>query len=106
MGQIEIHVLTIGSDTFIADLRIRPVKKLLFRNDSDQIIHDYSGVSSSSVQVQEYQTTTDNVFYKWNLEIRRVRPEDSGIYYCLLNSENLYGRSVSLTVLCKYKIEN
>ena len=98
MGQIEIHVLTIGSDTFISDLRIRPVKKLLYKNDSDHVIHEFSELSNTD-QLQEYHGSSEKIFYKWNLEIRRVRPEDSGIYYCLLNSENLYGRSVSLTVL-------
>jgi hypothetical protein len=39
--------------------------------------------------------------YKWNLEIRRLRHEDTAIYYCLLNSRNLVGNPISLNVMCK-----
>jgi hypothetical protein len=40
--------------------------------------------------------------FTWNLEIRRLKEEDSALYYCVLNSENLYGKFYKLHVLRKF----
>lgn len=78
--KMAVHVLTIGSETFISDLRIRPIKQV-FMSDSNGILED------------DYRLT-------WNLEIRRLKKEDSALYYCVLNSENAYGQVYRLNVLC------
>ncbi|RMZ94705.1 limbic system-associated membrane -like [Brachionus plicatilis] len=81
-----VHVLTIGSETFISDLRIRPIKQV-FPSDTNALMDD------------DYKLT-------WNLEIRRLKKEDSALYYCVLNSENAYGQIYRLNVLSEFKILN
>lgn len=79
-----VHVLTIGSETFISDLRIRPIKQQFSSEPYDP--------------QDDYKLT-------WNLEIRRLKKEDSALYYCVLNSENSYGQIYKLNVLCKINVQ-
>lgn len=76
-----VHVLTIGSETFISDLRIRPIKQV-FTSDTNGIMDE-------------------DIKLTWNLEIRKLKKEDSALYYCVLNSENAYGQVYRLNVLGK-----
>lgn len=76
-----VHVLTIGSETFISDLRIRPIKQV-FSSDANEIMDE-------------------DLKLTWNLEIRKLKKDDSALYYCVLNSENAYGQVYRLNVLGK-----
>jgi hypothetical protein len=98
--KVGVHVLTIGSETFISDLRIRPVRQQYNKNNElistsaqDRINPDFNYIGNE-----------DSIKYTWNLEIRRLRKEDSALYYCVLNSENMYGRIHRINVLGKYNI--
>jgi hypothetical protein len=95
--KVGVHVLTIGSETFISDLRIRPVRQQYNKNNEliststqDRINPDFNYIGNE-----------DGIKYTWNLEIRRLRKEDSALYYCVLNSENMYGRIHRINVLGK-----
>jgi hypothetical protein len=88
-----VHVLTIGSETFISDLRIRPIKQQF--NKNNQI------TSLSSTFDSGYPNAADDVKVTWNLEIRRLKKDDTALYYCVLNSENSYGQIYKLNILCK-----
>jgi len=79
-------VLTIESETFISDLRIRPIKEIFPVDKSkDSVVFENS----------------ENEKLTWNLEIRKLKLEDSALYYCVLNSENSYGQIYKLNVLRK-----
>jgi hypothetical protein len=90
-----VHVLTIGSETFISDLRIRPIKEHFDKNN-EQLSRtaSFSNEQIDSFESQIYSNT-------WNLEIRRLKKDDSALYYCVLNSENSYGQIYRLNVLRK-----
>ena len=92
-----VHVLTIESETFISDLRIRPIK---------QIFETVSPLNNSIPQYTandiQYYESQNNYKLTWNLEIRKLKKEDSAFYYCVLNSENAYGQIYKLNVLRKY----
>lgn len=98
-----VHVLTIGSETFISDLRIRPIKQHLSsansfglaeaQNASSMLAGVASVSAESPIVLDDYKLT-------WNLEIRRLRRDDTAFYYCVLNSENAYGQIYKLNVLC------
>ena len=101
-----MHVLTIGSETFISDLRIRPIKQafasvaLSSQNGANQNKNNNnsnSGIAATS----GFAATSGSVEYTWNLEIRRLRRDDSALYYCVLNSDSLYGQIYKLNVLRK-----
>jgi hypothetical protein len=88
-----VHVLTIGSETFISDLRIRPIKQQFNKNNQ---------ITSLSASFDlGYSSPVEDVKVTWNLEIRRLKKEDTALYYCVLNSENSYGQIYKLNVLCK-----
>lgn len=107
-----VHVLTIGSETFISDLRIRPIKQQISPPPISNNINFASGgvilagaqhnVSSINSQITESSINTDDYKLTWNLEIRRLRKDDTAFYYCVLNSENAYGQIYKLNVLCNY----
>ncbi len=79
-------MLTIESETFISDLRIRPIKEIFPVDKSkDSVVFENS----------------ENEKLTWNLEIRKLKLEDSALYYCVLNSENSYGQIYKLNVLRK-----
>lgn len=119
-----VHVLTIGSETFISDLRIRPIKQHLMYNNHAQQSPIFYPVHSanSSGEVDSSQvgnannnspnnnhnaainTNMDDYKLTWNLEIRRLRKDDTAFYYCVLNSENAYGQIYKLNVLCMWLI--
>ena len=88
-----VHVLTIGSETFISDLRIRPIKEHFNKNNEL--------MSRDQTQSSEIMDTFESQIYTntWNLEIRRLRKDDTALYYCVLNSENSYGQIYRLNVL-------
>ncbi len=90
-----VHVLTIGSETFISDLRIRPIKEHF--NKNNELMSRDRGQSSEMIDAFESQIHTNT----WNLEIRRLRKDDTALYYCVLNSENSYGQIYRLNVLRK-----
>lgn len=102
-----VHVLTIGSETFISDLRIRPIKQQLSMLNEDTNPNGNNNGSSSVVNtltessISSLSSTGDDYKLTWNLEIRRLRKDDSAFYYCVLNSENAYGQIYRLNVLCK-----
>lgn len=86
--KLGVHVLTIESETFISDLRIRPIKEkfpVIGKEDKRTIVFD--GGDSKLDKLT------------WNLEIRRLKLDDSALYYCVLNSENSYGQIYKLNVL-------
>ena len=93
--KLGVHVLTIGSETFISDLRIRPIKQEFYKNNNQMttsnIINNKETDSFKDGEVYDSQINNyDDVKYTWNLEIRRLKREDSALYYCVLNSENAY----------------
>ena len=93
-----VHVLTIGSETFISDLRIRPIKQQFNPKAS---LNTFSA-SSFDYNSNVYSTLgEEDIKFTWNLEIRRLKKEDSALYYCVLNSENAYGQIYKLNVLRK-----
>ena len=102
-----VHVLTIGSETFISDLRIRPIKQQFSGVKSSANIPSNTFVSSASASSSfDYNSNMysaiggdDDAKFTWNLEIRRLRKEDSALYYCVLNSENAYGQIYKLNVM-------
>ncbi len=83
-------MLTIESETFISDLRIRPIKETFIM---DSPINSENGLDI-------YQNNINQQKLTWNLEIRRLKKEDSALYYCVLNSENSYGQIYKLNILC------
>lgn len=93
-----VHVLTIESETFISDLRIRPIKQVFEQlpasNNSTSQHHHHAQYSD----LQYYESQASHKL-TWNLEIRKLRKEDSAFYYCVLNSENAYGQIYKLNVL-------
>ena len=89
---MSVHVLTIESETFISDLRIRPIKQ--------QFTSSIPEIESENNELIDSENNND-VKLTWNLEIRRLKKEDSALYYCVLNSENSYGQIYKLNVLCK-----
>lgn len=109
--KLGVHVLTIGSETFISDLRIRPIKQE-FNKFVSNVNSKESGVNNAFVEndnefdTSYHQMSYDDVKYTWNLEIRRLRRDDSALYYCVLNSENAYGQIYKLNVLPQLRILN
>ena len=99
-----VHVLTIGSETFISDLRIRPIKQQF--NTKPTNVSASTFISSSlDYNSNVYSVNRDeDLRYTWTLEIRRLKKEDSALYYCVLNSENSYGQIYKLNVLRKFRI--
>ena len=91
-------MLTIESETFISDLRIRPVKQIFEPTftSSSWTNNSYGNGNSESLQ---YYDSQNSLKLTWNLEIRRLKKEDSAFYYCVLNSENAYGQIYKLNVL-------
>ncbi|CAF0840695.1 unnamed protein product, partial [Brachionus calyciflorus] len=87
--KMAVHVLTIGSETFISDLRIRPIKQIYHNTNNNNNNQD-----------------DDNYKLTWNLEIRRLKKDDTALYYCVLNSENSYGQMYKLNVLPQLKFLN
>jgi hypothetical protein len=86
--KLGVHVLTIESETFISDLRIRPIKETFpAEKSTDNVVFENPN--------SEQEKLT------WNLEIRKLKLEDSALYYCVLNSENSYGQIYKLNVLRK-----
>lgn len=104
-----VHVLTIGSETFISDLRIRPIKQQLTTTTSNPydvtLINNSSSISLMEAAIvgggQTNQVSSDDYKLTWNLEIRRLKKDDTAFYYCVLNSENAYGQIYKLNVLGK-----
>lgn len=100
-----VHVLTIGSETFISDLRIRPIKQQLTTttNPYDIALNNASSISLMEAAIagggQVNQVSSDDYKLTWNLEIRRLKKDDTAFYYCVLNSENAYGQIYKLNVL-------
>lgn len=100
-----VHVLTIGSETFISDLRIRPIKEHFDKNNEilsrDQQAHSGNVASSSTSNelIDSYDSQIDTT--TWNLQIRRLKREDAALYYCVLNSENSYGQIYRVNVIGK-----
>ena len=90
-------MLTIESLAFISDLRMRPIK-YEFKNDQP-VSTLYSSKASGDLGFSS--TKDSDKFYTYNLEIRRLRRDDSALYYCVLNSENTYGQFYKLNVLRK-----
>lgn len=88
-------MLTIESETFISDLRIRPIKEE-FKPENPAADDD----NSVSDGINLYNSNRQEKF-TWNLEIRRLKEEDSALYYCVLNSANSYGQIYKLNVLRK-----
>lgn len=93
--KLGVHVLTIESETFISDLRIRPIKETFQPEKSSNLVAD-SGLSNA---LDLYANKQDQPKFTWNLEIRRLKKEDSALYYCVLNSANSYGQIYKLNVL-------
>lgn len=90
-----VHVLTIESETFISDLRIRPIK---------QIFKPHTDAVNSSFPLNNdlpFYDSQQNFKLTWNLEIRKLKKEDTAFYYCVLNSENAYGQIYKLNVMRK-----
>jgi hypothetical protein len=110
--KLGVHVLTIGSETFISDLRIRPIKQEFYKSNNQITTSNIINKDSSSIDTfkdadfYESQMNYDDIKYTWNLEIRRLKKEDSALYYCVLNSENAYGQIYKLNVLRKFHIIN
>ncbi len=105
--KLGVHVLTIGSETFISDLRIRPIKQEFYKSSNQMTTSHINKDSSSSdllkdAEVYDSQMNYEDVKFTWNLEIRRLKKEDSALYYCVLNSENAYGQIYKLNVLRKF----
>jgi hypothetical protein len=103
--KLGVHVLTIGSETFISDLRIRPVKEEF----STKILPAVGNRKSEHLmpKLTEYDPANgiyDESKYTWNLEIRKLRKDDSALYYCVLNSENAYGQIYKLNVMGTFYI--
>ena len=99
-----VHVLTIGSETFISDLRIRPIRHQFDAKPPINQAVDKNTFSSSSLDYNSnvYSVNREeDTKYTWNLEIRRLKKEDSALYYCVLNSENAYGQIYKINVLRK-----
>ena len=90
--KLGVHVLTIESETFISDLRIRPIKETFIERPLPST--DLERDTEVYANMNEEKLT-------WNLEIRRLKKEDSALYYCVLNSENSYGQIYKLNVLRK-----
>jgi hypothetical protein len=101
-----VHVLTIGSETFISDLRIRPIRHQFdAKPQASQAVNTFSS-SSLDYNSNVYSVSRDeDTKFTWNLEIRRLKKEDSALYYCVLNSDNAYGQIYKLNVLRKFQIE-
>jgi hypothetical protein len=103
-----VHVLTIESETFISDLRIRPIKQKFatsaaanVNNNQAMVTEANAGDSASAAALLAHMMETNDVKFTWNLEIRRLKKEDNALYYCVLNSENSYGQIYKLNVLRK-----
>ena len=91
--KLGVHVLTIESETFISDLRIRPIK--------ETFIIERPPTSTDLERDTDLYANMNEEKLTWNLEIRRLKKEDSALYYCVLNSENSYGQIYKLNVLRK-----
>ena len=87
-------MLTIESETFISDLRIRPIKEEFKPENAEADDTVSNGIN--------LYNSNDKEKFTWNLEIRRLKQEDSALYYCVLNSANSYGQIYKLNVLRKY----
>ena len=73
-------------------MRIRPIKEEFKPvNAVDNSVSNGINLYNSNSQEK----------YTWNLEIRRLKEEDSALYYCVLNSANSYGQIYKLNVLRK-----
>jgi hypothetical protein len=102
-----VHVLTIGSETFISDLRIRPIRHQFdAKPPINQAVDNFSS-SSFDYNSNVYSVNREeDTKYTWNLEIRRLKKEDSALYYCVLNSDNAYGQIYKLNILRKLAIKS
>jgi hypothetical protein len=95
-----VHVLTIESETFISDLRIRPIKQQF---TSVTNVNSQPSTTSAGDATLLAHMEANEVKFTWNLEIRRLKKEDNALYYCVLNSENSYGQIYKLNVLREFK---
>lgn len=77
---------------------MRPIK---YEFKNDQPVSTLYSSKTSSSDPSFSNTKESDKFYTYNLEIRRLRRDDSALYYCVLNSENTYGQFYKLNVLRK-----
>ncbi len=87
-----VHVLTIGSETFISDLRIRPIRHQFYAKPPINQAVDKNTFSSSSLDYNSnvYSVNREeDTKYTWNLEIRRLKKEDSALYYSISERNDL-----------------
>lgn len=98
--KLGVHVLTIESETFISDLRIRPIKQTFISEQSKPLSAE-NGLNNGL-----HVYGNEDAKFTWNLEIRRLKKEDSALYYCVINSENSYGQIYKLNVLSQLKSLN